>query len=270
MTRILKILFLIFNSRVPQFSKFSLFWNFLILKFKLIGRSNSPIKTRLFGKEIWGLDLSTLQYLYSEIFLKGEYNFKTNTKSPLIIDCGSNIGLGIFFFKILYPNSRIVGFEANPKVFSILEKNVSQFGLEEISVKNLALYDKNSEISFFTGNSEDNLIGSIHGQRGGQYEVKVKAVKLSDYLQSYEEIDLIKMDVEGAEWKILSDLFEANAIRKVRQYLIEVHLNIPGMEEKLSDFLAYFEKSGFTYNVRAENYSPGQFQDVLVHCIRKD
>jgi hypothetical protein len=40
--------------------------------------------------------------------------FKTDSRNPIIIDCGANIGVATIYFKRLYPDSRILSFEANP------------------------------------------------------------------------------------------------------------------------------------------------------------
>jgi hypothetical protein len=113
-------------------------------------------------------------------------------------------------------------------------------------------------------------LGSIKSSRGGAKQVQVKARRLSDFLKSYVEVDLIKIDVEGAEWKIMNDLVESGSLRKSRQYLIEFHLNLPEIEERLCKFLLYFEANGFTYNIRGEFGQVGEFQDLLIHFIRKD
>ena len=61
-----------------------------------------------------------LKVLNWEIFRKGAYLFHTDKKQPLILDCGSNIGMSILFFKMLYPGARIIGFEPDPDTFEIL------------------------------------------------------------------------------------------------------------------------------------------------------
>ena len=68
-------------------------------------------------------DLSLLDYrfsflstynaelLFTEIFVAEPYRFTTQSKSPLIIDGGVNVGVSVAYFKWLYPDSRIIGFE---------------------------------------------------------------------------------------------------------------------------------------------------------------
>src|SRR6516164_4426665 len=48
---------------------------------------------------------------YKDEFIQQIYHFESSSTNPLIIDGGSNIGMSILYFKRLYPNARIVGFE---------------------------------------------------------------------------------------------------------------------------------------------------------------
>ncbi|MFT6895172.1 MAG: FkbM family methyltransferase [Algoriphagus sp.] len=271
MKRLLLLLSLMANSKISGISKGSLFWNWILLKIKFLGGLKGPKpQISLFGKKFCGLDQSSLNYLFEEIFLKGEYIFKSTKAEPVIFDCGSNIGMGILFFKIIYPNAKITGFEANPEVFEILKTNISNLNMNDIQVHHLALYDQDTEITFYTGNSSESLLGSINSNRGGKKAVLVKAKKLSEFLKTHSEIDLIKIDVEGAEWNIIQDLVQSSSLRKCHQYLIEFHLNLPELEGKLSEFLEYFEAQGYLYNIRGDFGRVGEFQDLLIQCIRKD
>jgi hypothetical protein len=63
-----------------------------------------------------------LLHTYTEIFTKGIYSFRCTTEAPLIIDCGSNIGMSILNFKTQYPKSRIIAFEPDNSNFEILKK----------------------------------------------------------------------------------------------------------------------------------------------------
>lgn len=270
MKRLSFLLSLMANSKILGISKGSLFWNWVLLKINFFGGFKKSNEITLFGKKICGLDPSSLDYLYEEIFLKGEYIFKSSRNEPVIFDCGSNIGMGILFFKIIYPNAKVIGFEANPEVFEILKKNISNLNMKDIQVHHLALYDQDTEITFYTGNRTESLLGSINSKRGGNKGVLIKAKKLSEFLKAQSEIDLIKIDVEGAEWEIINDLIESGCLRKSYQYLIEFHFNPPDFEGKLSKFLEYFEAQGYIYNIRGDFNKVGEFQDLLIHCIRKD
>src|SRR3989344_6241937 len=76
----------------------------LIFKYKLTSES-------IFGFKINVLDYWAFLGMFEEIFIQKQYYFDSRNRRPLIVDCGSNIGLSVVFFKILYPEAKIIAFE---------------------------------------------------------------------------------------------------------------------------------------------------------------
>jgi hypothetical protein len=67
-----------------------------------------------------------------------------------------------------------------------------------------------------------------------------------------EETDLLKMDIEGAEFPVLKKLFQSGAINRVKRIAVELH----DVDEHLVEFaelLEYFKKSGFVVRFRGRN-----------------
>ena len=56
--------------------------------------------------------------------MAGQYEFQSDRDDPFIIDCGSEIGIVTFVFKVQYPNAKILCFEPDPIAFKFLEKNI--------------------------------------------------------------------------------------------------------------------------------------------------
>jgi FkbM family methyltransferase len=251
--------------------KFSAFLTLfrLQIKCKIYKKLNKVYSHRIFGFKFFGYDYNTIKFLFNEVFMTGEYYFEPADKKPLIIDCGSNIGMSVVYFKKLFPESRIITFEANPKAFALLEKNISENKIQNVELNNIALYDKDTEISFFIGDNVGTLLGSVSAERGGSNELKVKACKLSDVLNKYDAIDLIKMDIEGAEENVIADLFESGTISKPKEYIIEYHHNMNNEKSKLAAFLQKFESSGYSYSIRTEYTKLNSFQDILIHFYKK-
>jgi len=235
----------------------------------LLQKDTKNVKSITFlNFKVSGYSYSNLAYLLSEIFITNEYFFKPTSTEPVIIDCGANIGMSNLYFKSLFPNSKIISFEANPNAYKLLEKNIRENNLDNIEIHNVALFDKETEISFYISEDIGTLLGSTKSERGGGYELKVKSKKLSSYLKNLPAVDLIKMDVEGAEIEIISDLFESSLMNKVKEFIIEYHHNVEGSASAFSSFLQKFEIVGFDYNIRCDFKEVGEFQDVLFIFIR--
>lgn len=230
---------------------------------------DKEVFTTLLGNKFYAFSYHTLNYLIREIVVNDEYAFKSSNANPVIIDCGANIGMSVLYFKRCYPQSAIIAFEPNPTTYSLLDKNVKSFELTKVTLHNLALANSVGNIPFHFNDDKGTLTGSIQSNRGGEKVVEVKCEKLSSFINELTQVDLIKMDVEGAELKIVEDLMQSGAISKVKELIVEYHHNIPGENNSLSHFLKMFEQAGFDYSIRTGFSSLGIMQDVLLHLYRK-
>ena len=252
-------------------AKFSIFFSLMRVGFKsrYSNEKNKECSESFFGYKVWGFDYSTLDYLFREVFLSKEYSFEPTTPEPVIIDCGSNIGMSILYFKDLFPKAKISGFEANPNTYKLLKKNVETNNLQDVQLYNVALSDHDGEISFFISENIGTLVGSTRSDRGGSVELKCVASKLSDHIKHFDKIDLIKMDVEGSEHLIIKDLVESSCMKIADQFLVEYHHHINNDPSMLADFLKKFETSGFDYSIKAGFRTLGSFQDILIHFYKR-
>lgn len=246
---------------------------FILTRFQIkhyfFKKKNAIVRDHFFKYRIAAYDHFTINFLFNEVFISNEYYFQSSNSQPLIIDCGGNIGMSVLYFKKLYPASRIIAFEANPHVFSLLADNVKSNKLENVELHNIALYDRDRELSFYIGDSIGTLVGSVVKERGGANEIMVKAQKLSHYLGRLETVDLLKIDVEGAEINIMNDLFESGMMHKVKECIVEYHHNMEGQQASLAAFLSKPESFGFKYSIKADHEKKNEFQNILVHFYRE-
>jgi FkbM family methyltransferase len=107
----------------------------------------------------------------------------------------------------------------------------ARFGTNyKFKIFNFALGNVSGAIQFYNGGQN----GSIYKSAGG--EVKDVLIKVaSDVFNSQYPlgIDLLKINVEGAEYDILPDLIRHYDIKKVTNILIAFHSNVPGYKEKM-------------------------------------
>jgi hypothetical protein len=88
------------------------------------------------------------------------------------------------------------------------------------------------------------LDGKIINEAGSNF-VEVKAIRLKDLLN--RPIDLLKMDIEGAEYEVLKDC--ADNLHVVDYLFIEFHGYFNKTQE-LTDILRTVESKGFAYYIR--------------------
>jgi FkbM family methyltransferase len=165
--------------------------------------------------------------IYKEIFINGEYNIALKSVRPLIIDCGSHIGLSVLFIKSLYPHAKIIGFEPNPVSYLILKKNIKNNQLRNIKVYNTALTGKKGSVDLYSyrypdgqWNWDNSLISNLWTGKKVLKKYKVKSTQLSNVIKS--KVDLVKIDIEGSEVEVLSDL--ANKLYLIENLFVECHI----------------------------------------------
>lgn len=207
-----------------------------------------PNKQNILGYKVNFLDIDAFISLFDEIFVKEIYDFKTAKSSPAIIDCGSNIGMSVIYFKIKYPNSEIIAFEADKKSFLTLEKNVRENGMANVKIVNAAVYDKSKNLPFFIEKSRKGSLSSSLTRRitefGGIVEkIIVPSVKLSEYIK--DKVDLLKIDIEGAETIVMTEIVEK--LNLVDEIFIEYHNNKTNPKNQLNIIVNVLERCKFNY-----------------------
>ncbi|MEG2178456.1 MAG: FkbM family methyltransferase [Bacteroidales bacterium] len=231
------------NKNYRSYTYFKLF----LLNRKI--KQGKIIKTGRFHIAI--VDTNSFIFQYKEIFVEQIYKFSTSNPNPVIFDCGGNIGLSILYFKQLFPEAKILGFEADPQIANILSKNIELNHLKNVTLIPKAVWIDNQGVNF-----------NADGKDGGAISKTVKSVhidsiRLKDCLQKKSKIDFLKMDIEGAEFEVLNDCREE--LHKVDKIFVEYH-SLAGQDQKLNELLAILKETGFKYNIQSINFYNNTYQ----------
>lgn len=152
---------------------------------------------------------------------------------PLLIDCG--LGEDISFpqaFLKQFPAAHIIGVEPNPRSLAFCEKH----RLPGMDIVPRAFWTRADEqLTFYLPRPQDQLpkgadgvSGSLensHEYVGGGERLDVLTTNLAALLKSTDrdECDVLKLDIEGAEYDVIEALVASNDVRRVKQLLIEFH-----------------------------------------------
>jgi len=161
---------------------------------------------------------------YEQVFLRLDYDFKVEGQPKTIVDVGANIGLTSIYFANKYPNSNVLAIEPESSNYQILSMNLAPY--ENITTLNVALWGKNEDINlvdpglgkwgFRTRSSDTN------GEKNDVcHTVPGMTVDRIMEIKSLEKIDILKIDIEGAELEVFSD--PSSWIEKVDVLIIELH-----------------------------------------------
>ncbi|RJP33192.1 MAG: FkbM family methyltransferase [Phycisphaerales bacterium] len=181
--------------------------------------------------------------LFKDIFVQRIYHFEAARPDPLVVDCGSNIGMSVLYFKHVYPAARVIAFEPDPAIFPLLRENVERNGLERVELHQAAV----AAASGALGLASDGVCASClepyaTDAAPRQPSVTVPAVRLGDVLTG--PVDFLKMNIEGAEWDVIAD--GEPCLRHVREMVIEYH-HLPGLPRTLHRILQVLDRCGFEY-----------------------
>ena len=173
-------------------------------------QSNHPIHLRIDTSDFCAY--RDVLIFKSKSYDPGLPGFIPNT----IVDVGAHIGMASILFALNYPTARIIAIEPEPSNFAALVRNTAPY--KTITPIQAALWREDGKVSLGASNAHPKGAFQVV-EHGGQ---QVRAVTMDTVMREtgIDSIDLLKVDVEGAEIEV----FESCPwIGKVRVLAIELH-----------------------------------------------
>lgn len=142
--------------------------------------------------------------VFEQVLVKKEYSplleFKLR-KDLIILDGGANVGFTSIYFKCCLPDARIIAIEPDPDNFKMLTENINMNRLPGVECLNYALWHSN-EYVHLDRNAGDSRDWSIRISDSGMIKVKSKTLSALFEELNIDKLDVLKMDIEGAELEI--------------------------------------------------------------------
>ena len=231
---------------------------------------------RFFGYEIQRH--SSTSYSVKEPF----YHFRNllDNSQPVVFDVGAYIGDTIEQFKFSFPESYIHAFEPFDESFSVLKnrfQKTDKLFFNNIAVENRISSNTNMYITQNKGSSsllqptkdanefwEGNPLST-------QKEVKVETTTIDSYCQKHniETIDILKIDVQGSELKVLQGAALMIQERRVKLIFTEISIapNYKGQSE-IDEIIKFLRENKYKiFNFFKMKHKQGKLIecDVLFH-----
>lgn len=188
-------------------------------------------------------DALSFVYQFKDIVFEEIYKFTTEKSSPLIYDCGANVGLSCAYFKKLFPKSVIKAFEADKKIFELLQENILTNNFASVETINKAVWISNDGVQFSSDGADG---GSIYGASSPNL---IPSVRFRDVITNEKIfIDMLKMDIEGAEIEVMRDC--AHVLGNVKNIFIEYH-SWQNQTQQLDVLLNILTTAGFRYDIQS-------------------
>ena len=127
-------------------------------------------------------------------------------EGDIVVDVGANIGYyTLIFAQLVGKSGKVFAFEPEPKNFEILKKNIEINNYQNIIAEQKIVSDKSGMMKLFI--AEQGIVGHrIQQKTDSQKFIEIESIILDDYLKNLNlsgKINFIKIDVEGAEVKVL-------------------------------------------------------------------
>ena len=158
----------------------------------------------------------------NEILEEGKYVLPMEDFQPkVIIDCGSNIGYSTLYYANTYPDAQIYAIEPEKINFKFLQYNTIFY--DNIHLINSAVWGKESFVRL--ENSDLGEIGYMTVETGEDDPTAFQATTIGKLIHDngINEIDLLKIDVEGAEKEIFGAEGVDDWLSKVKVLSIVLH-----------------------------------------------
>jgi len=192
------------------------------------------------GKKVKGLKIYSAKTENSELWMGQLLEVLLRLKDGVFIDVGVNIGQTLMQVKSLDVNRKYIGFEPNPSCNMIVEELIRVNRFSDIKLIPVGIFTEDTLLELDLYHDDiTNSGGSIVKDYWAFNEIKphrkimvpLMCIETIKKVVSLENIDIIKIDVEGAEWEVLLSL--KDTIAKNKPYIVIEVLSAYSTENKI-------------------------------------
>lgn len=160
----------------------------------------------------------------------GAYDFSDIDFRPgdVVVDLGAHVGVVSTYLGTRFPFLRIVSFEPVPQLFALLQWNLARNRVRNVTAVNKAVTGDGRPlgmVAWLESNSGGGTSAFSDGvQHDAEHYVEVASTTLDRIFEDFgiDRCRLLKIDVEGAEYEILS---QATCLDRVEHVRGEFHEN---------------------------------------------
>lgn len=194
-----------------------------------------------------------------------------------VIDIGANMGYyTLLFAKLVGKKGKVYSFEPEPNNFALLKKNISINNYHNVNIQQKAVSNTNKKINLYLSKKSTGQ-HTIAPSRFCDKKIQVKSIRLDDDIN--EKIDFVKIDVEGAEYHVLSGMKNILKNQKIKLLLEFQTKNLQEHSTAPDDFFNFLEAEKFKIfyiNKKTNSFEPLINKDDIIQsemaqnlfCIR--
>ncbi len=161
--------------------------------------------------------------MYHQVFTSRQYDVALRRSPRTILDCGGNVGFAAVYWANVYPSARILSIEPELANYSLLVKNVAPY--PNVVPLHAAVWKYNTLLDVRDDGAGDCSFQTQEPRLDGRHKLVGKTIGLTIdtimKLSGMDQVDFLKIDIEGAEEDIFID--PSAWIKNVGVMAIEIH-----------------------------------------------
>lgn len=161
--------------------------------------------------------------LFKQIFYTGEYDISFSFRPQYIIDGGANAGYFSILFANRFPEATILAIEPDSSNYECLQKNTAHY--PHIQTLKTAIWSKKAYLQLTNENFDKCAVKSQEVPNKADAHLQADSIDDLIAIAGFPHIDILKLDVEGAEKEIFSSNFE-KWLPTTRLIVVELHDHI--------------------------------------------
>jgi len=170
-------------------------------------------------------------------------------KGDVVLDVGASIGYyTLIFAKLAGESGKVFAFEPAPDMFSILKKNISANGYQNVTAEQKAASNRTGKARLYL-RVDNNMAHTMSDSHEGRPSIDIESVRLDDYFSGYSgPVNFIKIDTEGADCAVLQGLTRVLEKNRALKIITEFHpkwLKMFGNEP--GEYLDLLARNGFKF-----------------------
>jgi FkbM family methyltransferase len=202
--------------------------------------------------ELWGSIKDIL--VYEEYELVRAFSC-AKLGGAVVVDIGAQVGL--FTLKAAAFAKSVSSYEPGSSNFRLLKENVERNSLHNVQLHQTALWSSKGKVKFTEGGA-----GFVSDLGGTRADYEVETTTLDSVVAEAGHVDLLKMDIEGAEYDVFPHC-EAGTLRRIEKIVAEVHVFAPDHARRLEGIVRQLKDSGFSVSLQSI-----PFQDTVAGLMK--
>jgi FkbM family methyltransferase len=158
--------------------------------------------------------------VFRQVFIEAQYELPVRLSGVTrVVDAGANVGMSALYFLLHYPEATVVALEPEESNHELCAANTRAFG-DRCRVLRAALWSHQTCLSVIAGDAA----WSTRVREIGEDQPSVEALSLVQVMAQagWEAIDIVKLDIEGAEENVLA-AETPDTVARGRCWAVEIH-----------------------------------------------